>query len=115
MGLRGVGAKHITAQASPLGRFKLPKRKRKGESDTAFLIRWIESLPVTSGSLAGSKMRLLPFQKDIIRGVLRVGVRQAIVSMPRKGGENGACGRALHRLPLRPASRIQWRDIQRGR
>ena len=87
MGLRGVGAKHITAQASPLGRFKLPKRKRTGESHTAFLIRWIECLPVTSGSLAGSRMRLLPFQKDIIRGVLRVGVRQAVVSMPRKGGK----------------------------
>src|SRR5260370_41768474 len=96
MGLRGPGAKAI--------------RRRHGEPpndgtpaphpwDAPSLSRaqrvclFIESLPVTSGALAGTQFRLRPFQRRIIRALYRTNasglrmVRTGVLSMGRKNGK----------------------------
>ncbi len=93
MGKRGPNAKPV----------EIPKRttRRKGLLSTPSLNRidrnidWIEGLPVTSGILAGTQLKLRPFQLKIIEGIYRVDsdgsryVRQAVLSMPRKNGKTG--------------------------
>lgn len=97
MGRRGPGAKPkqpaTTAAKKP--------RKRKGAvdwRDTSLpmpdrVIAFAEEMPITSGKLAGTPMRLREWQKEFIRAVygpLRDGmrlVRTALLSMPRKNGK----------------------------
>jgi len=57
MGLRGAGAKKSNRAAS----FKPPAWKRK-RGRAARVISFLESLPITKGILAGTKMKLLPGQ-----------------------------------------------------
>ena len=58
-------------------------------------IQFIESLPVTSGVLAGTPFKLRPFQRDIVENIYRTNeaglrmVRQAVITMPRKNGKTG--------------------------
>ena len=97
MGLRGPGAK------------PKPKAKRKrtgkiipataaaliGASRFEKVVAFIESLPVTSGLLAGTTFKLRPWQRDILKGIYRTDasgrrvVRQALITMPRKNGKTG--------------------------
>ena len=49
----------------------------------------IESLPVPSGMLVGQDMVMYPWQRKILRGIYAPGVREAVVSIPRKNGKQG--------------------------
>ncbi len=59
------------------------------------VIRFIESLPITSGMLAGKKFKVRPWQRSILEGIYRTDengkriVRQALITMPRKNGKTG--------------------------
>lgn len=65
-------------------------------SNSGKVIEFLEFLPITSGMLAGSKMKLLPDQKQWVREVyddldddgLRK-IRTAVKSEPRKNGKTG--------------------------
>lgn len=104
MGQRGPGAKPTikTSKATPQGHlFEAPppvNRQQPWEepdlSRAERLIKFIETLPVTSGMLAGQNMRLRTWQKqDIIAPIYRTNstgkrvVRTALVTMPRKNGK----------------------------
>lgn len=100
MGLRGPGAKkgglrgRVQDAGSVAEHGPFPweaENLSRFEKVCAFL----ESLPVTSGLLAGTTMKLLPFQKAFLRKVYRTDrkgrriVRQAVLSVPRKQGKTG--------------------------
>ena len=57
------------------------------------VVEFINVLPITSGKLAGQKMKLRPWQVDIVRQLYQVDkkgrrvVRNGIVTMPRKQGK----------------------------
>lgn len=60
---------------------------------------FIESLPITSGILAGYPTKLLPWQKKAIRAIYRTNkkgqrrVRQALITIPRKNGKTAMSAR----------------------
>jgi phage terminase large subunit-like protein len=89
MGLRGIGAKPVKKTATE-PQFKIEVR---GRTRADRVISFVESLPVTSGILAGKRFRLGAWQKKIIREIYRTGrngrriVRQALLSFPRKNGK----------------------------
>lgn len=88
MGLRGIGAKPVQKTADE-PKFKIVVR---GRTRAARVISFIESLPVTSGILAGRRFKLSRDQKRIIRDIYRTKkgrriVRQALLSFPRKNGK----------------------------
>jgi hypothetical protein len=65
MGLRGTGAKKPN-RTTQLSRQPAWKRKRgRAERVLAFL----ESLPITKGILAGTKMKLLPGQRKFVQAI----------------------------------------------
>ena len=85
MGMRGI-------QATP--KVKRPGRRRApihgtnpGLSRAERVIRFIETLPCTAGPLAGTTLRLRPWQKRFIRAVYRTDkagnrlVRTAVLSV----------------------------------
>ena len=89
MGLRGPGAK-------PIG--KATRRKRQtntGLSRCDKVVGFIETLPITSGLLAGQKFKVRPWQREILEGIYRTNgegkrvVRQSLITMPRKNGKTG--------------------------
>lgn len=94
MGLRGIGAKPLKSRGKP----DKPLRKtlpwqRKGLSRPERVIAFCEDFKITSGKLAGKKVRLRDWQKDDIHAIyseddtgLRP-VRTAILSMGRKNGK----------------------------
>jgi phage terminase large subunit-like protein len=91
MGLRGAGAKKSNRAAS----FEPPAWKRK-RGRAARLISFLESLPITKGILAGTKMKLLPGQRDFVQAIYgrlsqygRRKTRIAIKSEPRGNGKTG--------------------------
>jgi hypothetical protein len=71
MGMRGPGARgglkaaQDLADATPASFPWLDDKLSRAERVIAF----IEDLPVTKGILAGTKMRLLEFQKEFIRAI----------------------------------------------
>lgn len=88
MGLRGPGAQKID--------FDRPKTVYPGETRVDRVINFVESLPVTSGTLAGQNFKLREWQKRIIDGIYgpvddsgRRLVREAVLSFPRKNGKTG--------------------------
>ena len=63
------------------------------------MIAFLEGLPVPGGMLAGQQMTVYPWQRRILRGMYAPGVREAVVSIPRKNGKTGlAAGLALGHL-----------------
>ena len=91
MGLRGAGARKSNRAAS----FKPPAWKRK-RGRAARVISFLESLPITKGILAGTKMKLLPGQRQFVEAVYgrlaadgRRTIRIAIKSEPRGNGKTG--------------------------
>ncbi|WP_319524663.1 terminase TerL endonuclease subunit [uncultured Desulfosarcina sp.] len=57
------------------------------------VIKFVESLPITSGVHAGKPFRLRPWQKKIVRAIYRTRrkkriVRTALITMPRKNGKS---------------------------
>jgi phage terminase large subunit-like protein len=97
MGLRGPGAKPVFKQVDdeePRTPSKQPWEK-KGLSRAERVIRFIETLPITSGAHAGKQFKLRPWQKQIIYGVYATDkagvryVREALITIPRKNGKTG--------------------------
>lgn len=93
MGLRGPGAKP-KPKTKPRNA-KPPKVASSGASRFERVARFIETLPITSGLLAGTRFKLRPWQREILRGIYRTDqhgrrvVRQALISTPRKNGKTG--------------------------
>ncbi|RVJ39195.1 terminase large subunit [Sinorhizobium medicae] len=97
MGLRGPGAKRRNGtndimNGKPL-RITLPWQK-EGLSRVGRIIAFLEDLPVTQGTLAGTKLKLRPWQVDFIRAVYATDpetghrpVRTAVLSLARKNGK----------------------------
>jgi phage terminase large subunit-like protein len=95
MGLAGPNRKAI--RRASLGR--LPRSsgphpwEAKGLSRAERVIRFVESLPCTSGPLAGTLFKLRPWQKRFIRAVYKTDkngkrlVRTAVLSMGRGNGK----------------------------
>lgn len=108
MGLRGISAQQKKTKP---GKKRRPSQRRHpwladGLNRAERVVAFLEDLPVTSGPLAGSKMRLLPEQRDFVEEVygpvgddgLRV-VRTALWSAARKNGKSGlAAGLCLCHL-----------------
>ncbi|HQS18790.1 terminase TerL endonuclease subunit [Reyranella sp.] len=103
MGLRGPGARALRRKpgeppAAPQEPQKHPWDE-PGLSRAERVIRFVESLPVTSGALAGTRFRLRPFQRKMIGRVYkttRAGrrqVRTAVWSMARKNGKTDLAAR----------------------
>ena len=91
MGLRGLRS-GIEVDKT----YSLPARKKNKADD---IIAFAESLPVLSGLLEGQKLKLLPFQKKIIKSICKPKVREAAVSIPRKSGKSSLCAvLCLHAL-----------------
>jgi phage terminase large subunit-like protein len=93
MGLRGPGAKakKRKADGGKPSRRVLPWKKR-GLSRVERVIAFLEFLPVTKGILAGTKMKLLPEQREFVAAVYANTprtVRIAIKSEPRGNGKTG--------------------------
>jgi phage terminase large subunit-like protein len=95
MGLRGVGAKTEAAFAALADQTKnlalswnAPGLNRAGK-----VVAFCESLSVTSGALAGTRLVLRPWQRQFIEDVYQVDrhgkrvVRTAVLSMGRKNGK----------------------------
>jgi len=59
------------------------------------VIAFLEDLPITQGTLAGTKMKVRPWQRDFIEAVYALDeegtrpVRTAVLSMARKNGKTG--------------------------
>jgi phage terminase large subunit-like protein len=87
MGLRGPGAKPVKRRG---GRKRIATGTRAEE-----VIRFVESLPITSGKFAGQNFKVRPWQRTIIEAIYRTNesghrvVRQALLTMPRKNGKTG--------------------------
>jgi len=61
--------------------------------------RFIQSLRVPTGALAGKKLRLAPYQKQFLRGFLTKGVSIGVLSVARGGGKSAlTAGVALGHL-----------------
>ncbi len=93
MGLRGRGAKGLKGRDMYM---PAPQPwEAEGLSRAERVCTFLETLPVTAGLLAGTTMKLLPFQRDFIRKVYKTDrkgnriVRQAVLSCPRKQGKSG--------------------------
>jgi phage terminase large subunit-like protein len=87
MGLRGRGARKVGSQIceAATAPWQAPRLSRAQR-----IIKFIESLPVTKGHLAGQSMKLLPEQKRFIREVYGSrGVKLAVLSAPRGNGKTG--------------------------
>jgi phage terminase large subunit-like protein len=95
MGRRGLHAKPKRTKPAQIGAaahdphpWELP-----GSSRAERVIVFIESLPVTAGPLAGTPLKLRPWQKRFIRAVYKTDragnrrVRTAILSVARKNGK----------------------------
>lgn len=96
MGLRGSGAKPISLrrEAAPELRDVLPWEV-EGLSRCERVIAFLEDMPITQGKLAGTKMKIRPWQRAFIEAVYREDeqgnrpVRTAVLSMARKNGKTG--------------------------
>lgn len=101
MGLRGPGAKAIRRRAEAAE--ETPSAPHPWEAPSlsrAEKVRaFVESLPVTSGSLAGTAFRLRPWQWREIKAIYRTdargrrAVRTAVMSMARKNGKTDIAAR----------------------
>ena len=94
MGKRGPkSAASKSAKPVKSWRGKNPPWEKKGLSRAERVIRFCECLPITSGTLAGRKLKLRPWQKEIIESIYKTDrgkrkVRTALITMPRKNGKS---------------------------
>lgn len=101
MGLRGPGAKAIKRPAEPVAEASSEPHpwEAEGLSRAERVIAFMESLPVTSGALAGSTFRVRPWQRKFLKAVYatdrrgRRQVRTAVLSMARKNGKTDVAAR----------------------
>lgn len=106
MGLRGIGAKPLSGRGkpSPTLRKRLPWQ-RKGLFRVGRVVAFLEDLAITSGTLAGTKLKVRPWQRAFLENVYaqdesgRRPVRTAVLTMGRKNGKTQlAAGLALCHL-----------------
>ena len=94
MGMRGINAtpKKRSSAAPPASSEPHPWAA-PGLSRAERVIRFVETLPCTAGPLAGTTLKLRPWQKRFIRAVYRTDkrghrlVRTAVLSVARKNGK----------------------------
>lgn len=92
MGLAGPNRQTIQI---PYKRNRGWKINWKGKTPAEQVINFAESLPITSGLLAGRAFRLDVWQRQMIKGIYEIDddgkriVRQALITMPRKSGKTG--------------------------
>lgn len=101
MGLRGPGARAIKRPAESVDPASSEPHpwEAAGLTRAQAVIAFMESLPVTSGTLAGTRFRVRPWQRKIIEAVYRTDrrgvrvVRTAVASMGRKNGKTDIAAR----------------------
>ena len=107
MGLRGPGARPRKKADDGSDAVKKRRRKWRGKKLTRAerVIAFLEDLPITSGKLAGQKMKLRDWQREIVSALYATDadgvrtIRTAVISMPRKNGKTQiAAGLALCHL-----------------
>jgi phage terminase large subunit-like protein len=107
MGLRGPGAKPKKAKDNiPAPVPESLTWEAEGLTRAERVIAFLESLPITAGSLAGQNMAVREWQRrDIIEPIYRVNddglrvVRTAVITLPRRQGKTAICaGLALAHL-----------------
>jgi phage terminase large subunit-like protein len=92
MGLRGAHTQVIDLPVHKNRGFRL---NTSGKTLADRIINFVESLPITSGILAGQRFHLDTWQRKIIKGIYRTNakgkriVRQALLTLPRKNGKTG--------------------------
>ncbi len=92
MGLRGRGARSVKGRC--MYQPEPQPWEVEGLNRAERVMAFLETLPITAGLLAGSTLKLLPFQRDFLRKVYRTDrkgrrlVRQAVLSTPRKNGKS---------------------------
>src|SRR6516164_5442839 len=91
MGLRGAGARK-PIKATRIGQSAWKRKRNRVDRVISFL----EGLPITKGILAGTKMKLLPGQREFVQAIYgrvatdgRRKIRIAIKSEPRGNGKTG--------------------------
>ena len=89
MGARGINARaKIEGYVEPAHPWDDPNLSQYEKA-----VLFIESLPISSGVLAGKQVKLLPFQKAWLKKLFRTGkdgrriVRTGILSVPRRNGK----------------------------
>jgi phage terminase large subunit-like protein len=94
MGMRGINATPKPRKPSPPTALSTPHLwEAPGLSRAERVIRFVNSLPCTAGPLAGTTLRLRPWQKRFIKAVYRTDkagnrtVRTAVLSVARKCGK----------------------------
>ena len=100
MGLRGPGAKPMK-KAAVIAITKPDNQlwDAPGLSRCDRVVTFIESLPVTSGALAGSQFRLRPWQRKFLARIYALDkkgnrqIRTAVLSMARKNGKTDIAAR----------------------
>ncbi|MEI9477391.1 MAG: terminase TerL endonuclease subunit [Deltaproteobacteria bacterium] len=94
MGKRGIQSA-ISKAIKPRrpSRAKVLPWNKKGLTRAGRVIAFCQFLPITSGIMAGKKLTLRPWQRDIINAIYAVDqnglrmVRTALVTLPRKNGK----------------------------
>jgi phage terminase large subunit-like protein len=97
MGLRGAGARSRKAdEQNSKPRPRALPWKKKGLARVERVIAFLEFTPVTKGILVGTKMKLLPGQREFLQAIYgrlspdgRRKIRIAIKSEPRGNGKTG--------------------------
>ena len=121
MGMRGIGATpKRTAKKRPVISRDVHPWEKPGLSRAERVIKFVETLPVTAGPLAGTTLKLRPWQKKFIRAVYKTDkagnrlVRTAVLSVGRKNGKTQLAAALCSVCAVRPRTRAARRVLQRG-
>lgn len=92
MSLRGVGARPLSERGK-LDTRPIKPWEVEGLTRAERVIAFIEDLPITAGKLAGTQMKLRPWQREFVEAVYAENfegvrpIRTAVLSMGRKNGK----------------------------
>lgn len=92
MGRRGPGARPIRAPENALPLPAIPEPE--GLTRAGRVMTFLERLRITSGAMAGSRLVLRPWQRDVLEAIYSTGpdgrrmVRTALLSLGRKSGKS---------------------------
>jgi phage terminase large subunit-like protein len=96
MGLRGAGAKKPVKATRVRPSLLHQSAWKRERSRVARVVSFLEQLPITKGILAGTRMKLLPGQREFVEAIYgrvsadgRRRIRVAIKSEPRGNGKTG--------------------------
>lgn len=111
MGMRGINAtpKRVSSGVDNINSSSPHPWEKPGLSRAERVIKFVETLPVTAGPLAGTTLRLRAWQKKFIQAVYKTNktgdrlVRTAVLSVARKNGKTQLAAAACAICPaLRP-------------